>query len=137
MILPRISKKIDADDKTLKDILHEQKYTIDFFQREYRWEKKHIEQLISDLEAAFAINYDKSRDRTEVENYNSYYLGPIVICEKDGAFSIIDGQQRLTSLTLLLIYIHNLQKNWLKPISIETLIRSGKYGRYSYRKRRT
>lgn len=35
----KILKKIDADDKTLKDILHEQKYTIDYFQREFRWEK--------------------------------------------------------------------------------------------------
>lgn len=128
----KILKKIDADDKTLKDILHEQKYTIDYFQREFRWGKKHIEQLITDLEAAFAINYDKSHDRSEIENYNSYYLGPIVICEKDGALSIIDGQQRLTSLTLLLIYIHNLQKEWAKPISIESLVRSEKYGRPSY-----
>jgi uncharacterized protein with ParB-like and HNH nuclease domain len=128
----KISKKIDADDKTLKDILHEQKYTIDYFQREYRWERKHIEQLITDLESAFAINYDKNHDRTEVDNYNSYYLGPMVICEKDGSLSIIDGQQRLTSLTLLLIYIHNLQKDWAKPISIESLVRSEKYGRPSY-----
>lgn len=132
MRLPKISKKIDADDKTLKDILHEQKYTIDFFQREYRWERKHIEQLINDLEIAFANNYNKSHDRSEVENYNSYYLGPIVISEKDGAFSIIDGQQRLTSLTLLLIYIHNLQKERKKPISIESLVRSEKYGKPSY-----
>lgn len=132
MTHPKILKKIDADDKTLKDILHEQKYTIDYFQREFRWEKKHIEQLITDLEAAFAINYDKSHDRSEIENYNSYYLGPIVICEKDGALSIIDGQQRLTSLTLLLIYIHNLQKEWANPISIESLVRSEKYGRPSY-----
>ncbi len=128
----KLSKKIDADDKTLKDILHEQKYTIDFFQREYRWERKHIEQLIYDLEAAFGANYRKNHDRSEIENYNSYYLGPIVISEKDGALSIIDGQQRLTSLILLLIYIHNLQKGKTKPISIESLIRSEKYGSPSY-----
>jgi len=130
--LPKILKKIDADDKTLKEILHEQKFTIDYFQREYRWERKHIEQLIYDLEAAFAINYDKSQDRSEVENYNAYYLGPIVISDKDGALSVIDGQQRITSLTLLLIYIHNLQKDRAKPISIESLVRSEKYGRPSY-----
>ena len=93
---------------------------------------KHIEQLINDLEIAFSNNYDKSHDRSEVENYNSYYLGPIVISEKDGALSIIDGQQRLTSLTLLLIYIHNLQKGRTKPITIEPLVRSEKYGKPSY-----
>lgn len=132
MTLQKVLKKIDADDKTLKDLLHEQKYTIDFFQREYRWERKHIEQLINDLEIAFSNNYSKNHDRSDVENYNAYYLGPIVISEKDGALSIIDGQQRLTSLTLLLIYIHNLQKNRPKPISIESLICSEKYGKPSY-----
>jgi uncharacterized protein with ParB-like and HNH nuclease domain len=128
----RISKKIDAEDKTLKDILHEQKYTIDYFQREYTWERKHVEQLIYDLETAFGNNFDKKHDRSEVENYNSYYLGPIIISDNEGSLSIIDGQQRLTTLTLLLIYIHNIQKDTPKPISIESLVRSEKYGKPSY-----
>jgi len=128
----RITTKIRAEDKSLKDILHEQKYTIDYFQREYRWERKHIEQLITDLEAAFFSNYNNTHERAQVENYNSYYLGPIVICEKGNTLSIIDGQQRLASLTLLLIYIHNIQKNWLKPFSIESLVRSEKFGQHSY-----
>lgn len=128
-----ILSKIDADDKTLKDVLHEQKYNIDYFQREYRWERKHVEQLITDLEAAFLGSYDKKHKRAEVENYNSYYLGPIVICSKGSAFSVIDGQQRLTSLTLLLIHINNLQKKWgANAINIESLVRSEKFGKYSY-----
>lgn len=43
----KILKKIDADDKTLKDILHEQKYTIDYFQREFRWESSGNEFILS------------------------------------------------------------------------------------------
>jgi uncharacterized protein with ParB-like and HNH nuclease domain len=127
-----ITTQIRAEDKSLKDILHEQKYSIDYFQREFRWEKKQIEQLMTDLEAAFSSNYDSKHERTEVENYNSYYLGPIVICQKGNTLSIIDGQQRLTSLTLLLICIHNIQKDWKKKIPIESLIRSEKFGKYSY-----
>ena len=45
--------KIDADDRTIRDILSKQKFTIDYFQREYLWEKKHIEQLLADLESSF------------------------------------------------------------------------------------
>jgi len=127
-----IVTQIRAEDKSLKDVLHEQKYSIDYFQREFRWERKHIEQLLTDLEAAFSSNYNSSHDRTQVESYNSYYLGPIVICQKGNALSIIDGQQRLTSLTLLLIHISNIQKNWAKKSSIESLIRSEKFGKYSY-----
>ncbi len=127
-----ISNKIDADDKTLKEILDTQKYSIDYFQREYRWERKHIEQLLADLEASFFSNYNPKHQRKDVEYYNSYYLGPIVISNKDDTFSIIDGQQRLTALTLLWIYIHNLQKNTPKPEHVDSLICSTKFGKHSY-----
>lgn len=124
--------KIDADDKTLREILDIQKYTIDYFQREYRWERKHIEQLITDLEACFFSNYKHGHERRDVANYNSYFLGPIVICNKGDSLSIIDGQQRLTSITLLLIYIHHLQKTIKNPEPIESLIRSTMFGIHSY-----
>jgi uncharacterized protein with ParB-like and HNH nuclease domain len=127
-----VINKIDADDKTLKEILDTQKYSIDYFQREYRWERKHIEQLLTDLEASFFNNYNPEHQRKEVEYYNSYYLGPIVISNKDDTLSIIDGQQRLASLTLLLIYIHNLQKGTPSPEHIDSLIRSTKFGKHSY-----
>lgn len=127
-----VSNKIDADDKTLKEILDTQKYTIDYFQREFRWGRKHIEQLITDLEASFFNNYSLDHEREQVEYYNAYYLGPIVISNKDDNLSIIDGQQRLTSLTLLLIYIFNLQKENQNAEPIESLIRSRKFGKYSY-----
>lgn len=127
-----VSNKIDADDKTLKEILDTQKYMIDYFQREFRWRRKHIEQLITDFEASFFNNYSPDHEREQVEYYNSYYLGPIVISNKNDNLSIIDGQQRLTSLTLLLIYIFNLQKDNPNAEPIESLIRSRKFGKYSY-----
>lgn len=37
--------KIDADDRSVFDVLNERKFTVDYFQREYSWEQKHIEQL--------------------------------------------------------------------------------------------
>lgn len=128
----KISKRIDADDKTLREILDTQKYTIDYFQREFRWERKHIEQLITDLETSFFANFKKTHEREDVEFYNSYYLGPIVICKKQDSLSIIDGQQRLTSVTLLLIHIHNLMKELNISESVESLVRSTKFGKHSY-----
>lgn len=128
----KISKRIDADDKTLREILDTQKYTIDYFQREFRWERKHIEQLINDLETSFFVNYKETHERKDVEFYDPYYLGPIVVCNKEDSLSIIDGQQRLTSLTLLLIYIYNLMKRLAISESVESLIRSTKFGQPSY-----
>ena len=42
--------------------------------------------------------------------YGQYFLGSIIMSEKDGERFIVDGQQRLTSLTLLLIHLDRLQK---------------------------
>jgi uncharacterized protein with ParB-like and HNH nuclease domain len=127
-----LSSKIDANDITLAGILDRSKFTIDYFQREYRWENKHISQLIDDLSSAFLGKYDQSHDREEVENYNSYYMGPIVMSSNNGRLSIIDGQQRLTSLTLFLIYLNNRQKELPETEAIETLVFSEKYGKKSY-----
>lgn len=124
--------KIDADDRCVFEVLNERKYTVDYFQREYSWEKKHIEQLVTDLSSAFLAAYEDGDARSEVEHYNNYYLGPFVVASKDGARSIIDGQQRLTSLTLLLIYLNNLQKQNGGKESIEPMIFSEKYGVKSF-----
>jgi len=103
------TKIINADDKKVKEVLG-QKFDIDFFQREYNWERKHVEQLLSDLESKFRFFYSKSHERRDVAEYGRYYLGPIILSEKKGIKSIIDGQQRLTSMNLLLIFLRHLIK---------------------------
>ena len=124
--------KIDADDRNVFDVLNERKYTVDYFQREFSWEQKHIDQLITDLTSTFLDVYTEGDPRTAVEHYNNYYLGPFVVSSKDGMKSIIDGQQRLTSLTLFLIFLNNLQKKLGGKESIEPLVFSEKYGQKSF-----
>lgn len=126
------ANKIDANDKSLRDILHSKKYSIDFFQREYKWEKRHIEQLLVDIEEAFNESYKLGDKIEDISNYDSYYMGPLIFCEKAGVSSIIDGQQRLTSITLLLIHINNLQRNREDAEPIDDLIFSRKHGRNSF-----
>lgn len=125
-------KEIHADDKTVRDVLDKIKYIVDFFQREYRWERKQIEQLIDDLTTKFLANYDALHARKEVQDYERYYLGPIVLSIKKDGRSIIDGQQRLTSVTLLLIYLKNLQKNRTDAVVLKDLIFSEKYSEKSF-----
>jgi len=124
--------KIDADDRTVFDVLNERKYTVDYFQREYSWEQKHIDQLVTDLTSTFLDVYAEGDNRTAVEHYNNYYLGPFVVSSKEGLKSIIDGQQRLTSLTLLLIFLNNVQKSFGGKESIEPLVFSERFGRKSF-----
>ena len=106
-----IANKIDAKDKKLAEVLNGQRYKIDVFQREYRWQRPQIEALISDLASSFTKSYHEGDTIDDYNSYDCYYMGPIVLCvDEKGDLSIIDGQQRLTSLTLLLIYLNHLQK---------------------------
>jgi uncharacterized protein with ParB-like and HNH nuclease domain len=123
---------IDARTKAIQELLSGQKYTIDYFQREYRWETKNILELINDLEAKFLSSYDDSHERHQVSDYDHYFLGSVVISHKDGKKGIIDGQQRMTSLTLLLIYLHNLQKQNVEKVNVRDLIFSEKFGQRSF-----
>ena len=125
---------IKADAKTISEILDTVKYKIDTFQREYKWGKSQIELLLEDLESKFSYEYKNGDERKDVANYDKYYMGSIIISAKDGNRYIVDGQQRLTSITLLLIYLNNMkkEKNVQDDTSIEDLIYSTKYGVKTY-----
>lgn len=131
-MMSKLTNKIEAHDRTILDVLNEKKYTVDYFQREFNWGAKHIEQLVTDLTSAFLNEYADGDSRDVGANYNNYYLGPFVVSEKNGERSIIDGQQRLTSITLFLIYLNNLQKELGVDESIEGMIFSEKYGSKSF-----
>ena len=96
--------------ETLYEILNSKRFTINVYQREYRWGRKQIEQLIDDLTDCFLLSYENSKfkheDTDEVDQYGYYFMGSIIRTGDDSTKEIIDGQQRLTSLTLLLMYIN-------------------------------
>ncbi len=130
--MSKLTNKIEAHDRTVYQVLNERKYTVDYFQREYNWGAKHIEQLVTDLTSAFLNEYTDGDSRAAGADYNNYYLGPFVVSEKEGQRSIIDGQQRLTSLTLFLIYLNNLQKELGGSEKIEEMIFSELRGEKSF-----
>jgi uncharacterized protein with ParB-like and HNH nuclease domain len=121
--------KIDGKAKTIRELLSGKKYSIDFYQREYKWEEKHIQELLADLSSKFLDSYDPAHERAEVEQYGNYFLGSIITSYKDGKAFIIDGQQRLTTLTILLIFLNNLQRTQQEQVKIDDLIFSEKYSK--------
>lgn len=125
-------KEILGKAKTIRELLGGAKYSIDYYQREYRWQTKHMSELIEDLSAKFLESYNTDDDRDAVEQYGHYFLGSIIISDRDGQKFIIDGQQRLTSLTLLLIYLHLQLKDTEEKKQLADLILSQKYGKRSF-----
>lgn len=131
--MSKTENKIEASDKTISELLKDKKFFIDYFQREYRWQEKHMVALIEDLTSTFLKSYKEADKRSDVANYQSYYLGPVVFSlAQEGKDSIIDGQQRITSITLFLIYLNNLQKELTTKVAISNLIFSEQYGEKSF-----
>ena len=124
-------KKIDGKEKNLKQLLLNTKYSIHYYQREYRWKKEHIEELLEDLTTEFLEYYKDGDAVKDALDYGAYFMGSIVLTGKENA--IIDGQQRLSSLTLLLIYLNNRLKSvGKKDNTLEWMIYSEAYGEESF-----
>ncbi|WP_052599742.1 DUF262 domain-containing protein [Aureispira sp. CCB-QB1] len=89
---------IDPSNQTFSELMsNNTKYIVPRFQRDYSWEQEQWEDLWNDIQ--------------ELEGEGAHYMGYIVLQRKvSNEFEVIDGQQRLVTLTLLILaYIHKLQ----------------------------
>lgn len=126
--------EIQGKAKTVRELLKGIKYSIDYYQREYKWQEKQIAELIDDLTDKFLGEYSPTDPRRQVAYYPHYFLGSIIISRRDVTNYIVDGQQRLTSLTLLLIFLRHLQNETkpTSPVNVDELIFSELYGERSF-----
>ena len=93
--------KLNIDQKNIGMLFSDKKsdFLIPDYQRPYAWEKEECQTLWNDI-FEFAFPDD---DSTKFNSDDEYYLGPIVTFKNEkGKLEIIDGQQRLTTLMLLL-----------------------------------
>lgn len=83
-----------SDSQTFSGfVTGDKQFEVPLYQRNYSWEKEHVEDLWSDLVEAVELDRD-------------HYIGTFLLMESDGeegtTRKVIDGQQRLTTLTILL-----------------------------------
>lgn len=93
--------KLNIDQKTIKDLFSAKKtdFLIPDYQRPYAWTEVECSTLWDDI-FNFAF---PDRDYSKFDSDNDeYFLGPIVTFKNDDKLEVIDGQQRLTTLMLLL-----------------------------------
>lgn len=93
--------KLNIDQRNIKDLFQDKKsdFLIPDYQRPYAWTETECQTLWDDL-FEFAI---PNQNADSFNQNDEYYLGPIVtFTNDDGKLEIIDGQQRLTTLMLLL-----------------------------------
>jgi uncharacterized protein with ParB-like and HNH nuclease domain len=111
------------------------RYSLPYFQREYKWEPRHFAELINDVQEAFLLSFESTHGRTKVASYAPYFLGSIITSvEAGGKKPLIDGQQRLTSTFLLLAFLERMRRD--KAVSaaldLSTLLGSVSFGVMDY-----
>ncbi|MGC6499613.1 MAG: DUF262 domain-containing protein [Henriciella sp.] len=108
-----MSKGPKATEQTLSGLLEPGiKLTMPPYQRSYSWDRQEVRALLNDL-------LDCSRNRS------IHFIGAIVLVQQDESrYLIVDGQQRLTTLTMMLCALRDLEEDPERAASLQNLIAS-------------
>ncbi|TOA77915.1 DUF262 domain-containing protein, partial [Vibrio parahaemolyticus] len=106
-----MSDSNQVEQLSVKDLFDSKtQYVIPIYQRNYAWGATEIEQLIQDISDAAGLITQS--DETATAKQAKYYLGSLVVYQRtnhthqtDVVYETIDGQQRHTTLSILLAYL--------------------------------
>ncbi len=83
---------VQPEEYSLVNLFRGTEYIVPIYQRNYAWESDEIEQLLEDIN----------------DSTGKYYLGSLIVNQQSASvFEVIDGQQRLTTIFLLLSYLND------------------------------
>lgn len=117
---------ISPDKQNVDRVFSNTTYYIDFYQRQYKWNDAPVKRLLEDVFYRFNEEYEKYKDSDIpmdqlINKYGWYYLNTYVTNNIDGKLYVVDGQQRLTTLTLILLKLNHMSKifssdlaDWIK-----------------------
>ena len=105
------------DKQNVDKVFANTKFLIDFYQRDYRWSEEQVTRLLDDVFFRFREHYWRLKDldpstETISAQYPWYYLNTYVTNTVDGHVYVVDGQQRLTTLSLVLIKLFHMGKGF-------------------------
>ena len=98
-------------------------FAVPTYQRPYLWKKDNVSELLDDLWNAYEEYYENDEDK--------YFLGSLVLCKRNevendinyAVYDIVDGQQRLTTLMLLIAVLRDITNNNKAKKRLNELIR--------------
>ncbi len=107
--------EVNPEKQNIDKLFSTTNYYIDFYQREYKWTGDEVRRLLDDIFYHFDQSYAKHADLDASEmnvsaKYPWYYLNTYITNKNkaDGRTFVVDGQQRLTTLTLMLLALYRL-----------------------------
>jgi len=117
-----MAKTLEAHDKLIREIFEgSYRFEIPDYQRPYAWTTEQTEELFDDL-------YSAMQDPGPLGASTQYFLGSIVLIkdDRDPKSSVVDGQQRLSTLTMLFAALRAVMPNAADDIT-DFLYKKGKY----------
>jgi uncharacterized protein with ParB-like and HNH nuclease domain len=111
-----IRSLITPQDQTLRTVFNAQRsYFIDIYQREYKWDEENVRMLLNDIEVRFSLNQRSKTQPKDIQEhvldkFEPYFLNTYLTSTTAANTSIVDGQQRLTTLLLILIKFYHILK---------------------------
>lgn len=114
----------------IKEII-EKSYVIGTYQRGYRWDQNNVQELLEDIyEGKLVENFDFKGEiysnstkafialeklKEEKLGVEEYCLQPLVVKKKNEKYSVIDGQQRLTTIYIILKVLSDIDTDYTFP----------------------
>ncbi|WP_429415594.1 GmrSD restriction endonuclease domain-containing protein [Nocardia sp. GAS34] len=120
---------------TVEGVFSARRYQLDTYQRDYSWTRSEVRRLVDDLRHRFMDNYRPAHERRKVADYQPYFLGSFVYHEDEGLTFIVDGQQRISTLHLFLIFLQCLLRDAAldnDADNLNPLIKSTSYGESTF-----
>ena len=126
--------QIAAKEEYLTDLFDDYRYQIPKFQRPFSWTEEHFVDLVDDLTDSYDVSYESHGglldEQGELKNetrelYEPYFLGSIILNAGEDSgdrYDIIDGQQRVTSLVILIAVLRDMVEDQARSESLGALI---------------
>lgn len=128
------ASQIDAEEEFLNKLYDDYHYQIPKFQRPFSWTEGNFNDLIDDLTDAYDVGRNAhgtildtggELDKETLDAYEPYFLGSIILNaggDSGDRYDIIDGQQRLTSLAILIAVLRDSVEDDTRADSLGELI---------------
>ncbi len=118
-----MANEIKGEPRNISEVFRGKRYYIDFYQREYKWTKETVKILLDDIFYKFDPIY-KNKSNLDItaeaiSEYPWYYLNTYITNDNNGKAYIVDGQQRLTTITLILIQLFHIAKKYDDKLVID------------------
>ena len=117
-----MAKTLEAHDKLIREIFEgSYQFEIPDYQRPYAWTTKQVTELFDDL-------YSAMQDARVSGGGSQYFLGSIILIknDRDPKSSVVDGQQRLSTLTMLFVVLRTVMPDAADDIT-DFLYKKGKF----------